>query len=197
MAKQKKEKKDKKGIWKEFKEFISRGNVLDLAVGIIIGGAFTAIVTALCENVLKPIINWLLALIIGTDSLDGVFTFLKKVEIAEELGGGIDLVNSIYIDWGALINAIINFLLIALVLFLIIKVINSLHDASKKAKESVQAKMLEKQKNGENAEEADAEAAAEKSPTEETPVPAPTTEELLTEIRDLLKEQPKKTKKEA
>lgn len=77
--KKKKEKKERKGFFKEFKEFISRGNVFDMAVGIIIGGAFTAIVTALCDNVLKPIINWILAVIVGEDSLEGVFTFLKKV----------------------------------------------------------------------------------------------------------------------
>ena len=123
--KEKKEKKDRKGIFKEFKEFISRGNVFDMAVGIIVGGAFTAIVTALCDNVLKPIINWFLALIIGSDSLEGVYTFLKKATDTET--GLIDLANSIYIDWGSLINAIINFLLIALVLFLIIKKIGRAH----------------------------------------------------------------------
>ena len=51
------EKKEKKGFWKEFKEFITRGNILDMAVGIIVGGAFTAIVNSLCNNILKPIIN--------------------------------------------------------------------------------------------------------------------------------------------
>lgn len=55
--------KEKKGFWKEFKEFITRGNILDMAVGIIVGGAFTAIVNALCNNILKPIVNWILALI--------------------------------------------------------------------------------------------------------------------------------------
>ena len=53
----KEEKKEKKGFWKEFKEFITRGNVFDMAVGIIVGGAFTAIVNSLCNNILKPIIN--------------------------------------------------------------------------------------------------------------------------------------------
>lgn len=51
------EKQEKKGFWKEFREFIARGNILDMAVGIIIGGAFTAIVNALCNNILKPVIN--------------------------------------------------------------------------------------------------------------------------------------------
>ena len=70
------EKKEKKGFWKEFKAFITRGNILDMAVGIIVGGAFTAIVNSLCNNILKPIINWILAAIIGTDSLTDVYTFL-------------------------------------------------------------------------------------------------------------------------
>lgn len=110
-----------KKFFKEFKTFITRGNVLDMAVGVIVGGAFTAIVNALSNNILKPIINWLLALIMGKDALSEVFTFLTKTTLED---GTIDLANSIYIDWGAFINAIINFLLIALVLFIIVKAIN-------------------------------------------------------------------------
>ena len=116
------EKEKKKGFWTEFKAFITRGNILDMAVGIIVGGAFTAIVNALCNNILKPIVNWILALILGTDSLSEVYTFLTTAYTTDETGAQvIDLANSIYIDWGTFINAIINFLLIALVLFLIIK----------------------------------------------------------------------------
>lgn len=143
----KKEKKEKKGFFKEFKEFISRGNVFDMAVGIIIGGAFTAIVTALCDHVLKPIINWFLALIIGSDSLEGVYTFLKTA-YADDAKTIIDLEQSIFIDWGSLINAIINFLLIALVLFLIIKIINHvrrLGEAAKAAAEEAKKKKEEEE----------------------------------------------------
>ncbi len=117
----KKEKEEKKGFWKEFKEFISRGNVLDMAVGVIIAGAFTAIVTALSNNILKPIINWILAAILGKDSLSEVYTFLVR---GYDENGVLDLTQSIYIDWGAFINAIINFILIALVLFIIIKALD-------------------------------------------------------------------------
>lgn len=67
-----------KKFFGEFKAFITRGNVLDMAVGVIVGSAFTAIVTALSNNILKPIINWILALCLGTGSLEGVYTFLKK-----------------------------------------------------------------------------------------------------------------------
>ena len=167
MAKKEKKEKKGKGFFKEFKEFISRGNVLDMAVGIIIGGAFTAIVTALCNNVLKPIINWILAAIIGADGLDGVYTFLKTTYTTDEAGNQIiDLVNSIYIDWGTLINAIINFLLIALVLFLIIKIINHVRRIGEKALEAA-----------EEANKRKVEAAKEAEAAAGTETPAPAAEE--------------------
>lgn len=118
-----------KNLLKEFKTFITRGNVVDLSVGVIVGSAFTAIVTALSNNIIKPVINWVLSLVMGSNSLDGIYTYLKKVETVDELGvKTIDLVNSIYIDWGAFINAIINFFIIALVVFLIVKLINKAKD---------------------------------------------------------------------
>ena len=99
-----------KKFFSEFKKFITRGNVLDMAVGVIVGGAFTAIVNALSNNILKPIINWVLALILGKDSLSEVFTFLVRTEVTDATTGEVtvDLANSIYIDWGAFINAIIT-----------------------------------------------------------------------------------------
>ena len=127
-----------KGFFTEFKTFISRGNVLDMSVGVIVGGAFTAIVNGLSNFILKPIINWLLALILGTDSLSGIYTMLKTAYVLDENGvatTAIDLANSIYIDWGAFINAIINFLLIAFVLFCIVKIINRVAEAREKLEE--------------------------------------------------------------
>ena len=115
-----------KKFFGEFKKFITRGNVLDMAVGVIVGGAFTAIVNALSNNILKPIINWVLAAILGKDSLSELYTFLVRAEVLDEETGAmvVDLANSIYIDWGAFVNAIINFLLIAFVLFCIVRAIN-------------------------------------------------------------------------
>ena len=115
-----------KKFFAEFKKFITRGNVLDMAVGVIVGGAFTAIVNALSNNILKPVINWALAMILGKDSLSELFTFLLPAYTTDPETGAsvIDLANSIYIDWGAFINAIINFLLIAIVLFSIVRIIN-------------------------------------------------------------------------
>ena len=115
-----------KKFFSEFKKFITRGNVMDMAVGVIVGSAFTAIVNALSNNILKPVINWLLSLALGKDSLSEVYTFLTRVEL--EGGGGPDLEQSIYIDWGAFINAIINFFLIAFVLFVIVRAFNRVRE---------------------------------------------------------------------
>ncbi|MDE6412346.1 MAG: large conductance mechanosensitive channel protein MscL, partial [Eubacterium sp.] len=89
-----------KKFFKEFKEFISKGNVLDLAVGVIIGGAFSTIVTSLTDNIINPLINC-----IG----------------GAEIQGKIHLIGDNYIDYGAFISAIINFLIMAFVIFCIVK----------------------------------------------------------------------------
>lgn len=135
-------KKNKTGFFQEFKKFITRGNIVDMSVGVIVGGAFTAIVNGLSNNILKPIINWFLAKLLGKDSLSEIYTYLQKVEVAEVNEAGeatgkmvVDLTQSIYIDWGAFINAIINFLIIAFVLFVIVKMINKLNDANKRSKD--------------------------------------------------------------
>ena len=125
---------------KEFKEFISKGNVMDMAVGIIIGGAFTAIVTALVDSILMPII--------------GAITGGMSVEDMSWTVGNAS------IGYGAFIQAIIDFLLVALVLFFIIKALNKAKDAVSKEEEA---------------------------PTEPEAVPEDIA--LLTEIRDLLKDK--------
>ena len=113
-----------KKFFNEFKKFITRGNVLDMAVGVIVGGAFTAIVTALTTHILQPLINWIIYLISGSKSIESVYTFL--------VGSAEDLESAIYIDWGAFVSAIINFILIALVLFVIVKTINAVQEGSNK-----------------------------------------------------------------
>lgn len=92
-----------KKFLQEFKEFISKGNVMDLAVGVIIGGAFSSIVTSLTDNIIKPLINC-----IG----------------GAEVQGKIHLVGENYIDYGAFISAIINFLIMALIIFVMVKIVN-------------------------------------------------------------------------
>ena len=117
-----------KKFFEEFKKFITRGNVVDMAVGVIVGSSFTAIVNGLSNNILKPVINYLLVLIFGKDSLSEVYTVLQGVY--DETGALIPE-ESIFIDWGAFINAIINFLLIAFVLFCIVKIFNRVREGQK------------------------------------------------------------------
>ncbi len=141
--------KEKKGFIAEFKEFISRGNVLDMAVGIIIGAAFTAIVTSLVEDILSPVIGYLIG---GVDFSKFSYT----------LPALLDGMEPAKIKYGVFIQAVVSFLLTALAVFCLLKVINKFN--RKKDKE----------------------------PEEEEPAaePEPTNEELLlTEIRDLLKAQ--------
>jgi large conductance mechanosensitive channel len=122
-----------KKFFAEFKKFITRGNVVDMAVGVIVGGAFTSIVNGLSNFILKPIINWIIALIIGKDGLSGAITPLSPVyKVLEDGTKELDLANSIYIDWGAFISTVINFFIIAFVLFTIVKIINNVKDEQKK-----------------------------------------------------------------
>ena len=131
-----------KKFFGEFKKFITRGNVLDMAVGVIVGGAFTAIVNGVSNFILKPIINWVLALILGGEGLSGAITFLSKGYATD---GTIDLANSIYIDWGAFISAVINFFLIALVLFTIVKIMNEIKENNAELKEKLNKKKMPKE----------------------------------------------------
>ncbi|MDY2626183.1 MAG: large conductance mechanosensitive channel protein MscL [Coriobacteriales bacterium] len=103
------------GFLKEFKEFINRGNVMDMAVGIIIGGAFTAIVTSLTTDIINPLIT----LVSG-----GKGTDMGALNIA--------VTDSVSFNFGSFIGAVINFLIIALVVFCLIKAVNKMQDAGKK-----------------------------------------------------------------
>lgn len=198
-----------KKFFSEFKKFITRGNVVDMAVGVIVGSSFTAIVNGLSNFILKPVINWLLAMLLGADSLSGIYTYLQRAYVVAEDGtvtSELDLAKSIYIDWGAFINAVINFFLVALVLFTIVRIFNKLRDGQKNFvdelnegkptkeerkemkklgikfsnKAAVSAYYAEKAKKIEE----EKKAAEEKARLEKEA--NPTTEELLKQIRDLL-----------
>ncbi len=211
-------KKRIKNFFGEFKTFITRGNVLDMAVGVIVGGAFTGIVNGLSNYILKPIINWILALVLGSEGLSGAITMLspgyvETVNAAGETVKTLDLASSIYIDWGAFISAIINFLLIAFVLFMIVRTINKISRAKEEAfgetkkqrikeinkirKENKvswkEAEELHAQEvaNKKAAEEAAAAAAAAKAAEEArlAEEKAMANTRLLEEIRDLLKQK--------
>lgn len=136
----------------EFKAFLMRGNVVDLAVAVVIGAAFTGIVKSLVSDIINPIIG----LITGGVDFSNLFVTIKgtvapTLEAAKKAG-------AVTLNYGLFINAIINFLIVAFAIFWMVRVIQKLH---------------------------------RKAPEEPAPPPAPSaTEQLLTEIRDLLKERP-------
>ncbi len=134
---------------KEFRDFIARGNVMDMAVGIIMGAAFTAIVTSMVDDLVNPIIGFFIG---GIDFSDMVLRF----------GEG---ENAAAIRYGAFINAVIKFAIVAWVVFLLVKAVN-------RVKEAAMAEIEE--------------------PEAEEPE-APSSEQLLAEIRDLMKDQAQRT----
>ena len=145
-----------KKIIHEFKEFIARGNVVDMAIGVIIAGAFGKITTSLVNDVLMPFIGW----ICGTRDM----TALNIVVREAVMDGDTVVKEAITLGFGNLVGTIIDFLLIALVVFAIVKTMNA-------AKAKAEAKKK-----------------AEEAAAPPPPPPEPTKEELLlTEIRDLLK----------
>lgn len=123
-------------LFKEFKEFALKGNVMDLAIGVIIGGAFSGIVSALTENIIQPVIN-----LLGGAEVHGTIVLARNA--AGEATAAI--------NYGAFITAIINFLIVAFVLFMIVKAINT---ADKKSKENLEklTKNFKFTKNGEKEE---------------------------------------------
>ena len=212
-----------KGLWEEFKAFINKGNALMLAIGVVIGGAFSAIVNSVV-GILTSLASWpipgglaslvtVLPAVPWNDAQKGnvnagqQFSAASFTDIARQIGEdagaadpvtyGTNFLNSNYtkygakwvfngaatINWGALINAFIAFVIIAIVLFIVLKIISVV--AAKKAE--LDAKLLEEyyKKHPE-----------ERPAPVEPGVPEPTETELLTQIRDLLREQ-KEPKKEA
>jgi len=141
---------------KEFKDFIAKGNVMDMAVGIIIGAAFTAIVSSLVADLINPIIGLFTGGVDFTNNyavLGGEVAEGASLEAAREAGASV-------FAYGAFIMAVINFLIIAFVVFLLVRSVNRIKDAAETPEE----------------------------PVEEAPA-GPTAEELLIEIRDALKSQ--------
>jgi large conductance mechanosensitive channel len=140
---------EKSTFWSEFKTFIARGNVMDMAVGVVVGGAFTAIVNSLVGDIINPLIGKLFG---GVDLSEAKVVLTEATEETAEVA----------IRYGALIQTIINFLIVALCVFAVVRGINKLKDKMKKE-----------------------EAAAEEEKEEE---PAEPSEEvlLLREIRDSL-----------
>ncbi|MBE6541571.1 MAG: large conductance mechanosensitive channel protein MscL [Ruminococcaceae bacterium] len=153
--------KKKSTFFEEFKKFIARGNVVDMAVGVVVGSAFTAIVNQLVSGIINPLIGKLF----GDINLSDLKVVLS--EATEETA-------EVAILYGSFIQAIINFLLVAFSVFCIVRVINKVNDAMKKKQRE---------------EEAAAKAAEEAAKAAEPPKPVEPSEEilLLREIRDSLK----------
>ena len=145
-----------KKFFEEFKTFAMRGNVIDMAVGVVIGGAFGKITTSIVNDIIMPVIGVITG---GLNFADWKIVLKEAVANAE---GVIDPATEIAITYGNTIAIILDFIIIAFAVFCMVKALNNLH----KKKE-------------------------EPAPEPEAPPapPAPTTEELLAEIRDLLKEQ--------
>ncbi len=138
-------------MWSDFKKFAFKGNVIDMAVGVIIGGAFSKIVTSLVDNIIMP----LLSLIIGRIN----FSDLKIILSPAQTVDGVEVAESAIL-YGSFIQNIIDFFIIAFCIFIFVKIISG-------AREKLERK----------------------SEPEEAAPETPTQEELLTEIRDLLKEK--------
>ena len=137
----------------EFKEFAMKGNVVDMAIGVVIGGAFGKITTSLVNDVIMPLISR----VTGGVDFSAWKWVLKAAEVDET---GAETAAEIAVNYDSFIAVVLDFLIIALVLFMVVKAINKLRTIGKKPEE----------------------------PAEEEE-PAPTSEELLTEIRDLLKDK--------
>ncbi len=147
-----------KKFFAEFKAFISRGNVLDMAIGVIIATAFGKITTSLVNDVFMPFIGW----IIGGVDLTERLNIQVAPAVLNEAGEVIK--EATVLGFGTFLGTIIDFVLVAFIVFCIVKAFNKAHDLSEARRKS----------------------AGEPEPEEE---PGPTAEELLTEIRDLLKER--------
>lgn len=147
-------------MFKEFKEFISKGNVMDMAVGLVMGSAFTAIITSLVNDVITPCIGLLVG---GLNFSDMKVVFKEAVLDAE----GAVVTAEVAMRYGSFLQAIINFLIVAFVIFLVVRSLNKMRAAAESLKNE------------------------EEEVVEEVPEePAPTKEELLlAEIRDLLKKE--------
>ena len=161
----------KSTFFKDFKDFISKGNIIDMAVGVVIGGAFGAIVTGLVNYIINPVLR----LLTGGVSLENVKTVLKAADAATETA-------EVAIMWGLWIQTIIDFILIALCIFLVLRaIVKAKNAANRKKLEEEKAKEEEEKAKAKKAEE---EAAAKQAALEESTLKQA---ELLAEIRDILK----------
>jgi large conductance mechanosensitive channel len=180
-------KNGKPTLLEEFKAFINKGNAMALAVGTIIGGAFSGITKSVTNDLIMPLVNIFMG---GTDFSDAKLRLPRmpwvepKFEtIVDETGAEIVQEIHNYLTYGNFISAVINFLIMAVVVFFIVKFVNQLNAAAtRKEREEAEAAAAAKAA-------AEAEAAAKAAEEAANAPHVPTTEELLTQIRDLLAKQ--------
>lgn len=143
---------------KEFRDFIAKGNVMDMAVGIIIGAAFTAIVTSLVGDIINPFIG----VVTGGTDFSGNYLVLNGVTVPEgaSLQAAKDAGANVF-AWGSFVSAVINFFIIAFIVFLLVKMVNNIKDRAMRKSEA------------------------------EASAAGPSQEALLAEIRDLLAARPR------
>ena len=148
-----------KNFWEDFKKFITRGNVLDMAIGVIVGGSFNTIVTTLNTQVLMPVINWALSYVSDGSSLCTVLPNYVLFDPVAHEGATPIVVNGIsyytvnYINWSAMIESIFNFFFIALTLFIILKVFQFVAKKRIEIEEQIKQRLAKKDENTESCEE--------------------------------------------
>lgn len=175
-------KKQKISFFSDFKKFITKGNVLDMAVGVVVGSAFSAIVNGLVKMIINPCI----ALIPGAESMDNWKTILKA---ADEAAGTAEVA----ILWGEWIQTIINFFIIAFSIFVVVRIIRSMErklnakELARQAEEAAKKKAEEDAKAAAAKAAADAKAAAEKAVLDEYYANIREQSQLLREIKESLK----------
>lgn len=169
--------KKKSTFFKDFKAFITKGNVIDMAVGVVIGGSFGKIVTGLVNNIINPFV----AMFIQTGSLDSIKTVVKEAQFDET---GAVIAEEVAILWGTWMQTVIDFLITAFCIFVILRIIMNV----KKRFESEKIAQAEAEAAAEKA-KADEEAAALKARQDALEESTLKQAELLAEIRDLLKKQ--------
>ena len=155
--KKEKRKKERISFFSEFKKFIKRGNVVDMAVGVAVASAFTAIVTAFTNGFISP----LLAMLSNDASLSDLKIVLREAAFDAD---GVEVQGEVAILWGAFLQAIINFLIIAFTLFLVMRIANKI--SKKASKLAVEIKSLTEDENEKAKLKAEAEKAAAKAKAE-------------------------------
>ena len=174
--------KKKSTFWKDFKAFISRGNVVDMAVGVVVGGSFSKIVTGLVNNIINPAVN----LVMKKGGRDSIKTIITEAVVDE---AGKIVTPEVAILWGTWIQTIIDFIITAFCVFVMVRVITKIRNGLEYKKNEEEKAKAEEAKKKAEAEKAAAAEAAKLAAEKQAALDASIIEQakLLAEIRDLMK----------